>query len=276
MENELPVGFRFNPTDDELVTHFLRNRNLGKPTPSNAVKECDLYGKKEPWEIWDMFSAVDGSRVVRQLYFFTKLKTYKNGRRIDRRVGSGSGTWKKEHQLKTPGLVGVEKSRFSYENNDDKSSKLPSSSTSSGRNGYRFDPTDEELVTNYLRKKNMGKPIPLNPVKDCDLYGKKEPWEIWDMFSAGDTVVKQLYFFTKLKTYDNGTRFDRRVGSGSWSKDKLCKSPLKGIEKSRFRYENNDNSSSKQNGNWILYEYKDMNPPNQDSNEYVLCRSTVI
>ncbi|KAL0003693.1 hypothetical protein SO802_011254 [Lithocarpus litseifolius] len=136
MENELPVGFRFNPTDDELVTHFLRNRNLGKPTPSNAVKECDLYGKKEPWEIWDMFSAVDGSRVVEQLYFFTKLKTYNNGRRIDRRVGSGSGTWKKEHQLKTPGLEGVEKSRFSYENNDDKSSKSSSSSSSSSeRNG---------------------------------------------------------------------------------------------------------------------------------------------
>ncbi|XP_030959422.1 NAC domain containing protein 50-like [Quercus lobata] len=136
MENELPVGFRFNPTDDELVTHFLRNRNLGKPTPFNAVKECDLYGKKEPWEIWDMFSAVDGSRVVRELYFFTKLKTYNNGRRIDRRVGSGSGTWKKEHQLKTPGLVGVEKSRFTYENNDDKSSKSSSSSSSkSGRNG---------------------------------------------------------------------------------------------------------------------------------------------
>ena len=134
MENELPVGFRFNPTDDELVTHFLRNRNLGKPTPFNAVKECDLYGKKEPWEIWDMFSAVDGSRVVRELYFFTKLKTYNNGRRIDRRVGSG--TWKKEHQLKTPGLVGVEKSRFTYENNDDKSSKSSSSSSSkSGRNG---------------------------------------------------------------------------------------------------------------------------------------------
>ena len=134
-ENELPVGFRFNPTDDELVTHFLRNRNLGKPTPFNAIKECDLYGKKEPWEIWDMFSAVDGSRVVSQLYFFTKLKTCNNGRRIDRRVGSGSGTWKKEHQLKTPGLVGVEKSRFSYENNDDKSSKSSSSSSSSGRNG---------------------------------------------------------------------------------------------------------------------------------------------
>ncbi|KAF3951478.1 hypothetical protein CMV_022869 [Castanea mollissima] len=136
MENELPVGFRFNPTDYELVTHFLRNRNLGKPTPSDAVKECDLYGKKEPWEIWDMFSAVDESRVVKQLYFFTKLKTYNNGRRIDRRVGSGSGTWKKEHQLKTPpGLVGVEKSRFSYENNDDKSSKSSSSSSSLGRNG---------------------------------------------------------------------------------------------------------------------------------------------
>uniref|UniRef100_A0A7N2LB04 NAC domain-containing protein n=1 Tax=Quercus lobata TaxID=97700 RepID=A0A7N2LB04_QUELO len=162
MENELPVGFRFNPTDDELVTHFLRNRNLGKPTPFNAVKECDLYGKKEPWEIWDMFSAVDGSRVVRELYFFTKLKTYNNGRRIDRRVGSGSGTWKKEHQLKTPGLVGVEKSRFTYENNDDKSSKLPSSSSSSGRNGkwnlieYKdLNPPNQDEIAKL--KKSVGK-----------------------------------------------------------------------------------------------------------------------
>ena len=54
------------------------------------------------------------------------------------------------------------------------------------------------------------------------------------MFSAGDPVVKQLYFFTKLRTYDNGTCFDRRVGSGSWSKDKFCKTSLKGIEKIDF------------------------------------------
>ena len=93
------------------------------------------------------------------------------------------------------------------------------------------------------------------------------------MFSAGDPVVKQLYFFTKLKTYDNGTCFDRRVGSGSWSKDKFCKTSLKGIEKSRFRYENNENSPSKQNGNWILYEYKDLNPPNQDVSIVSFCFS---
>nr|POE94913.1 nac domain-containing protein 48 [Quercus suber] len=171
MENELPVGFRFNPTDDELVTHFLRNRNLGKPTPFNAVKECDLYGKKEPWEIWDMFSAVDGSRVVRQLYFFTKLKTYNNGRRIDRRVGSGSGTWKKEHQLKTPGLVGVEKSRFSYENNDDKSSKSSSSSSSSssGRNGK----------WNLIEYKDLNPPNQDEIVKLRMSVGKEEKQGKW-------------------------------------------------------------------------------------------------
>ena len=119
----------------------------------------------------------------------------------------------------------------------------------------------------------MGKPIPFNPVKDCDLYGKKEPWEIWDMFSAGGSVVKQLYLFTKLKSYNNGTSFDWRVGSGSWSKDKLCNTSLKGIEKSRFRYENNENSPSKQNGNWILYEYKDLNPPNQEVSIVSFCFS---
>ena len=42
--------------------------------------------------------------------------------------------------------------------------------------GFRFHPTDEELVDYYLRKKVASRRIDLNVIKDVDLY-KIEPWD---------------------------------------------------------------------------------------------------
>lgn len=43
--------------------------------------------------------------------------------------------------------------------------------------GFRFYPTDEELVDYYLRKKVASKRIDLDVIKDVDLY-KIEPWDL--------------------------------------------------------------------------------------------------
>ena len=43
--------------------------------------------------------------------------------------------------------------------------------------GFRFHPTDEELVGYYLRKKVASKRIDLDVIKDVDLY-KIEPWDL--------------------------------------------------------------------------------------------------
>jgi hypothetical protein len=43
--------------------------------------------------------------------------------------------------------------------------------------GFRFHPTDEELVDYYLRKKVLSKKIDLDVIKDVDLY-KIEPWDL--------------------------------------------------------------------------------------------------
>lgn len=43
--------------------------------------------------------------------------------------------------------------------------------------GFRFHPTDEELVDYYLRKKVASKKIDLDVIKDIDLY-KIEPWDL--------------------------------------------------------------------------------------------------
>lgn len=43
--------------------------------------------------------------------------------------------------------------------------------------GFRFHPTDEELVDYYLRKKVTSRRIDLDVIKDVDLY-KIEPWDL--------------------------------------------------------------------------------------------------
>lgn len=43
--------------------------------------------------------------------------------------------------------------------------------------GFRFHPTDEELIDYYLRKKVGSKRIDVDVIKDVDLY-KIEPWDL--------------------------------------------------------------------------------------------------
>ena len=53
--------------------------------------------------------------------------------------------------------------------------------------GFRFHPTDEELVDYYLRKKVALKKIDLDVIKDVDLY-KIEPWDLQGNLSSIDTL----------------------------------------------------------------------------------------
>ncbi|CAI9118813.1 OLC1v1020429C1 [Oldenlandia corymbosa var. corymbosa] len=46
----LEPGFRFHPTDEELVMYYLRRKICGKPFYSQAVSETDVY-KTEPWQL---------------------------------------------------------------------------------------------------------------------------------------------------------------------------------------------------------------------------------
>ncbi|KAI4332651.1 hypothetical protein L6164_017543 [Bauhinia variegata] len=50
--------------------------------------------------------------------------------------------------------------------------------------GFRFHPTDEELVDYYLRKKITARRIDLDVIKDVDLY-KIEPWDLQELCRIG-------------------------------------------------------------------------------------------
>ena len=46
----LPPGFRFHPTDEELVVQYLKRKALSCPLPAAVIPEIDL-GKFDPWDL---------------------------------------------------------------------------------------------------------------------------------------------------------------------------------------------------------------------------------
>jgi len=51
MTNYVPVGFRFRPTDEELVNHYLKNKLLRNDSiVNNVIADVDVC-KFEPWDL---------------------------------------------------------------------------------------------------------------------------------------------------------------------------------------------------------------------------------
>ncbi|KAF8762136.1 hypothetical protein HU200_009679 [Digitaria exilis] len=83
----LPPGFRFHPTDEELIVHYLRKRAAATPCPAPVIAEVDIY-KFDPWDL--PAKAIFGEA---EWYFFSpRDRKYPNGVRPNR--AAGSGYWK--------------------------------------------------------------------------------------------------------------------------------------------------------------------------------------
>ncbi|CAN0889189.1 hypothetical protein LINGRAHAP2_LOCUS16042 [Linum grandiflorum] len=120
------AGAKFMPTDSELVEHFLYNYIHGilSLTQCYPVQECDLYGDKEPWELWKDHQINSHSEPLDTVYLFTNLKRKKAN--FERRIGNAGGTWHGETAGKTgipefrgrvDGLMcAVQKRTFTYWN----------------------------------------------------------------------------------------------------------------------------------------------------------------
>ena len=54
-ELNLPPGFRFHPTDEELVVHYLCRKASYQTLPVPIIVEIDLY-KYDPWQLPGTFT----------------------------------------------------------------------------------------------------------------------------------------------------------------------------------------------------------------------------
>ncbi|KAM7273005.1 hypothetical protein ACFE04_027669 [Oxalis oulophora] len=143
--------------------------------------------------------------------------------------------------------------------------------------GFRFHPTDEELVDYYLRKKITSRRIDLDVIKDVDLY-KIEPWDLQEICRIGTEDQQEWYFFShKDKKYPTGTRTNRATVAGFWKatgRDKAIysKQDLIGMRKTLVFYKGR--APNGQKSDWIMHEYRletDENGTPQEEG-WVVCR----
>ncbi|RAL37623.1 unnamed protein product [Cuscuta campestris] len=148
--------------------------------------------------------------------------------------------------------------------------------------GFRFHPTDEELIMFYLRNQTTSKHCPGSIIPEVDVY-KFDPWELPERAEVGEN---EWYFFTpRDRKYPNGVRPNRAAVSGYWKAtgtDKAIYSGSKyvGVKKALVFYQGRPPKGTKTD--WIMHEYRLINeskpqPPKQDGrsmrlDDWVLCR----
>ncbi|MCO5558229.1 hypothetical protein L7F22_011808 [Adiantum nelumboides] len=127
--------------------------------------------------------------------------------------------------------------------------------------GFRFHPTDEELVVHYLKKKATSCPLPVPIITDIDLY-KFDPWELPAKASFGE---HEWYFFSpRDRKYPNGARPNRAAASGYWkatgtdkpinSSSGMSHGQKVGVKKALVFYRGRPPKGVKTN--WIMHEYR--------------------
>ncbi|CAA0836712.1 NAC domain-containing protein 7 [Striga hermonthica] len=143
--------------------------------------------------------------------------------------------------------------------------------------GFRFHPTDEELVDYYLRRKVAARRIDLDVIKDVDLY-RIEPWDLQELCRIGTEEQDEWYFFShKDKKYPTGTRTNRATAAGFWKatgRDKAIysKNELIGMRKTLVFYQGR--APNGQKSDWIMHEYRMETDENGTPQEegWVVCR----
>ncbi|KAG2245355.1 hypothetical protein Bca52824_092779 [Brassica carinata] len=142
--------------------------------------------------------------------------------------------------------------------------------------GFRFYPTDEELLVQYLCRKVAGYHFSLQIIGDIDLY-KFDPWDLPSKALFGE---KEWYFFSpRDRKYPNGSRPNRVAGSGYWKAtgtDKIITSDghRVGIKKALVFYAGKAPKGTKTN--WIMHEYRliehSRSHGSSKLDDWVLCR----
>ncbi|CAN8284623.1 unnamed protein product [Cochlearia groenlandica] len=144
--------------------------------------------------------------------------------------------------------------------------------------GFRFHPTDEELLQFYLRRKIENKPIKFELIKQIDIY-KFDPWDLPRVSNVGE---KEWYFFCmRGRKYKNSVRPNRVTGSGFWKAtgiDKPVYSSLEcvGLKKSLVYYIGSAGKGNKTD--WMMHEFrlplttKTGSLSHQEAEVWTLCR----
>ncbi|KAK4493178.1 hypothetical protein RD792_017962 [Penstemon davidsonii] len=157
--------------------------------------------------------------------------------------------------------------------------------------GFRFYPSDEELVCHYLYKKiinhnqeqeegEIDHPKSGGTLVEIDLH-TCEPWQLPGMYYyvyVAKLNSNEWYFFSfRDRKYATGFRTNRATISGYWKatgKDRSVLDPrtraVVGMRKTLVFYKNRAPNGIK--SGWIMHEFRLENPHVPPKEDWVLCR----
>ncbi|RDX57809.1 NAC domain-containing protein 79 [Mucuna pruriens] len=145
--------------------------------------------------------------------------------------------------------------------------------------GFRFHPTDEEIITCYLTEKVLNRGFSATAIGEAD-FNKCEPWDLPKKAKMGE---KDWYFFCQRdRKYPTGMRTNRATQTGYWKatgKDKEIykgKGNLVGMKKTLVFYRGRAPKGEKTN--WVMHEFRlegkfaCYNLPKVAKDEWVVCK----
>ncbi|TYI11301.1 hypothetical protein ES332_A09G200800v1 [Gossypium tomentosum] len=145
--------------------------------------------------------------------------------------------------------------------------------------GFRFHPTDEELVNYYLKRKINGQEIELDIIPEVDLY-KCEPWELAEKSILPSRDSEWYFFGPRDRKYPNGFRTNRATRAGYWKstgKDRRVASQNRaiGMKKTLVYYKGRAPQGVRTD--WVMHEYRLDDKESEDYcgiqvDSYALCR----
>lgn len=134
--------------------------------------------------------------------------------------------------------------------------------------GFRFQPTDQEIVFQYLVRKVFSCPLPASIIPEIVNICKFNPWDL-----PGDWEQERYFFSKKEAKYGQGNRVNRKSGDGYWKATgfdkhitRCCnnntisrkKETITGMKKTLVFYKSKPSTTRT---HWIMHEYRLVHSP---------------
>ncbi|VVB16846.1 unnamed protein product [Arabis nemorensis] len=137
--------------------------------------------------------------------------------------------------------------------------------------GFKFSPTDVELISYYLKRKMDGLEKSVEVIPDADIYNL-EPWDLPDM-SIVKSDTEWFFFCSRGKKYPHGSQNRRATKMGYWKatgKERDVKSSSEVIGTKRTLVFHIGRAPKGERTEWIMHEYCMKEVPMDDA--MVVCR----
>ncbi|CAL9760765.1 unnamed protein product [Musa acuminata subsp. burmannicoides] len=144
--------------------------------------------------------------------------------------------------------------------------------------GFRFHPTDEELVGYYLKRKVSGRPLRIDVIAEVDLC-KCEPWELPGRSRLQSRDLEWYFFCPVDRKYPNRYRTNRATARGYWKttgKDRPVhrSGRVVGMKKTLVFHDGRAPHGARTN--WVMHEYRleddELTRSGIPQDAYVVCR----